>query len=257
MTAFLCVPAAVQTFTQPRGEDQRSAEALLPSKFTGLMKSLLGNLPGHSGSKIEGSESAVQPKIHVLRCRDDSGKEMPRQLSSNMVIVELNSPRTKLIHRLLGMDNAGGHVLRKKMQSRTLAIGCRQRKALNSFHEAGIAPPAIQTTCHVSFDCIDIGQRFHHIARQLAEKKLLLSQQQLVFLFLNSLAQLKRSICGSIRRSAKHKDCHRTDGGDGHSSPVCKVSDVRSQRTDFDCHDPSLMDRILPRLGCEEGAVYG
>ncbi len=60
MTAFLCVPAAVQTFTQPRGEDQRSAEALLPSKFTGLMKSLLGNLPGHSGSKIEGSESAVQ-----------------------------------------------------------------------------------------------------------------------------------------------------------------------------------------------------
>ncbi|WP_191862470.1 hypothetical protein [Stenotrophomonas sp. AS012628] len=37
MTAFPCVPAAMQTFTLPRGEDLKRADASPPSKFTGFV----------------------------------------------------------------------------------------------------------------------------------------------------------------------------------------------------------------------------
>lgn len=162
------------------------------------------------------------------------------------MVIEFNRYRSKLSDCLLRFYNDRGCVIRKKVKSVALPISDRQRKSLDGIYKTGIGVPVFQPCFSVALDCFNTRQGTHYVTGQLAEKKPLFSQQQRILSVLNSLAQFERSICGSVCRSAEHKYCYGTNGSNAYRSPVCEISDVRGQRTDFDCHAPSFLKSILP-----------
>ncbi|CAM0125335.1 hypothetical protein SMJ63A_70129 [Stenotrophomonas geniculata] len=210
----------------------------------------------HSNRKRDRVGRAAQCLFQRSSSLDEIGQIVRRIFIYRVVFTKFLEIPQKHPEIELRISNARHNIIWKDMQSIAFAISDRQRQALNRLRDIAI-DPAFRGLIRAVVDCDHVIKDTTNFFRELAKKNSQLPQLQFVLTLLDPLTQLKRRRRSAICCSAEHKDCYSAESRDGYSCPVCKVSNVRRQRTDFDCHDPSLINWILPCLGWEEGAAHG